>query len=309
MSPDARSLLFREAPDEGRGAAPRLKAAVIGAGMLGLDLAERLNASPLLTCTLVAGRESSISALRRAAQLGCDVSAEGVKAVTRADVDVVFDATTAEAHPAHWAALATSGVVLVDLTPSSGGSMVAPTVNGSRAETNRHLSLVSCAGQAVLPVLDEVAKHSTVDDVEVVTTVASASVGPATRDNLDEYIATTEYAVQRLTGATRAKVMSTISPALPAPAFRAQITVAACEIKAGPLVKGIEAAACEVRGFAPGYEISSLSVDHGLIRATVTVTARGHRLPPFAGNIEIINAAAVVLAERHAVARGRRTQS
>ncbi|WP_258876675.1 acetaldehyde dehydrogenase [Streptomyces sp. 2221.1] len=280
---------------------PRLKAAVIGTGILGLDLAERLNASPLLSCALVAGRSCSAGALRRAAQLGCEISSEGIAAVVRADVDVVFDASSAEAHAAHWAALASADVLLVDLTPSSGGSMVTPTVNGVRAESDRHLSLVSCGGQAVLPVLNAIASNSErVEDVEVVTSVASACVGPATRDNLDEYLAITGYAVKRLTGSPGVKVLATISPALPAPAFRAQITACAYGVRSAALSGAVEAAADAVRQYSPGYEVSALSVADDLVRATVTVTARTGRLPAYAGNVEIINAAAVTLAERYA---------
>ncbi len=236
--------------------------------------------------------------------MGATTSTEGIDAVTGSDIDVVFDASNAAAHPAHWADLACAGVLLVDLTPSGGGTMVAPTVNGHRAESARHLSLVSCAGQAVLPVLDVVAKHCTPQYVEVVTTVAGASVGRATRLNLDEYIATTEHAVRRLTHAPDAKVLTTISPALPAPAFRAQVTVVASDIQPGPLRTGVEAAAA-VRTFAPGYEVASWSVEDGLIKASVNVTAQGGRLPAYAGNVQIINAAAVLLAERYAAARTR----
>lgn len=283
---------------------PQLRAAVIGAGMLGIDLAERLTRSTSLTCALVAGRSSSTAGLHRAARMGCATSTGGATAVALAGVDVVFDASTADAHPAHWAELASAGVLLVDLTPSSGGAMVVPTVNGFRAESDRHLSLVSCGGQAVLPVLDEVAKHCAPDYVEVVTTLASASAGPATRDNLDEYIAITEYAVHKVTHAPHTKVMATISPALPAPAFRAQITVAATNVNQDGLRVGVEEAAAAVRGFAPGYEVTALTVGRDLIKATVSVTASGGLLPAFAGNVEIINAAAVHLAERHAAARG-----
>ncbi|MFF2374916.1 acetaldehyde dehydrogenase [Streptomyces xiamenensis] len=277
---------------------------MIGAGMLGLDLAERLNASPVLSCALVASRQSSASALRRAAQLGCGVSTEGITAVVRAGVDVVFDASSAEAHAAHRAALASADVLLVDLTPSSGGSFLTPTVNPARAETDRHLSMVSCGGQTVLPVLDAIARNSErVGDVEVTTTVASASVGPATRDNLDEYLAITGYAVERLTGATRAKVLATISPALPAPPFRARITACAYGIRPPTLANAVKAAADAVRQYTPGYKVSAFSVADDLVQATITVTALGGRLPSYAGNVEIINAAAVTLAERYARSR------
>ncbi|MFD4241865.1 acetaldehyde dehydrogenase [Streptomyces sp. NPDC058525] len=299
--------LARPAPSptiirEASGAAPKLRTAVLGAGMLGIDLAQRLLGSASLDAPLVAGREGS-SGLRQAARMGCAISTSGIQAVLDAHVDIVFDASSAEAHPAHWAELASANVMLIDLTPSSGGTMVAPTVNGFRAETQRHLSLVSCGGQAVLPVLNVVAKHSTVNYVEVVTTVASASVGPATRNNLDEYISTTGYAVRRLTDASTTKVLATISPALPAPAFRAQITVLADEIDSSALIAGVESAACAVREFAPGYEVSAVGVADDRITATVTVAARGGRLPAYAGNVEIINAAAVTLAERYASSR------
>ncbi|MEH6373903.1 acetaldehyde dehydrogenase [Streptomyces sp. KLMMK] len=282
---------------------PQLRAAVIGAGMLGIDLADRLTRSPTMTCALVAGRSTSTTGLRLAARIGCATSTDGIDAVTGADIDVVFDASNAAAHPAHWAALASAGVLLVDLTPSSSGAMVAPTVNGFRAESSRHLSLVSCGGQAVLPVLDMVAQHCVPQYIEVVTTVASASAGRATRLNLDEYIATTEYAVRQLTHVPRAKVMATISPALPAPVFRAEVTVLASDIQPEPLRAGTQAVADAVRVFAPGYEVASFTVDDQRITATVNVTARGGRLPAYAGNVEIINAAAVLLAERYAATR------
>jgi len=283
-------------------AVPKLRTAVLGAGMLGIDLAERLAASDSLAVPLVAGREGS-RGLRLAARMGYATSSQGIRAVLEAGVDVVFDASSADAHPAHWAELASMDVMLIDLTPSSGGQMVAPTVNGHRAESHRHLSLVSCGGQAVLPVLDTVAKHSTVAYAEVATTVASAGVGPATRNNLDEYVETTEYAIGRLTGADATKVLATISPALPAPAFRAQITVIADRIDHDALAADAAAAACAVREFAPGYELTALHVQGKQITATVTVTARGGRLSAFAGNVEIINAAAVTLAERYASTR------
>jgi acetaldehyde dehydrogenase len=283
---------------------PKLRAAVIGAGLLGIDLAYRLISSPALTCALVVGRSSSATGLRLAAEMGCATSTDGIDAVTGAGVDVVFDASNAAAHPAHWADLASTGVLLMDLTPSSGGTMVAPTVNGQLAESSRHLSLVSCGGQAVLPVLDVVARHCRPEYVEVVTSAATASVGRATRLNLDEYIATTQYAVQRLTRAPDAKVLTNISPALPAPAFRAEVTVVASGIQPNALRAGVDSAAAAVRAFTPGYEVVSCSVEDELIRVSVVVTARGgRRLPAYAGNVEIINAAAVLVAERHAAAR------
>lgn len=292
-----------------------VKAAVIGAGMLGIDLVERIGRSSSLCCSLVVGGHSSGRGLRLAAEMGCATSTSGMGAVIDAvvaGVEVVFDVSNAAVHAAHWAELADTGALLVDLTPSSGGVVVVPTVNGHLAACARHLCLVSCGGQAVLPMLDAVARRcgpGALEYVEVVTTAASASVGRASRLNLDEYIAATADAVHELiwgghVPGGEVKVLANLSPALPAPPFRAEVTVKAAGADPDALRADLEAAAAAVRTFAPGYQVTACRVDKDLIHVSVVVTARnGRRLPAFAGNVEIINAAAVLAAERHAAAR------
>jgi acetaldehyde dehydrogenase len=290
-------------------AGPRLRAAVIGAGLLGIDLVHRISGSPSLVCALVVGGPNSALGLRLAADMGCAVSTSGLDAVRAAGVDVVFDASNASVR--NWAELASTGVLLLDLTPSSGGAMVVPTLNAHLAGSCRHLNLVSCGGQAVLPVLDVIARHSTVGAVqyvEVVTTAAAASVGRHSRLNLDEYIATTQDAVQQIIlGGGRVngnvKVLANITPALPSPAFRAEVAAVAAGVQEHALRADLAAAAVAVRAFAPGYELAACRVDGDVVRVSVTVTAVGGRLPAYAGNVEIINAAAVLLAERCAATR------
>ncbi|MFJ7280922.1 acetaldehyde dehydrogenase [Kitasatospora sp. NPDC098663] len=279
-----------------------MRTAVIGPGLLGLDLAERISRSSSLTCALVAGRASS-SGLRRAERLGFEVSPDGIEAVTGGGFDIVFDTSDATANPDRRAELA-AGTLLVNLTPADGGAITAPTVNGHLAATERHLSLASCGSQAIVPVLAAAARHCTPRYAEVVTTAATASVGPASRRNLDEYIATTGAAVRQFTGAPRVKVLTSLSPALPAPAFRAQATLLAADGDPQALHEAVEMAAAAVRdSFAPGYQLTGCAITDGRITLTVDVTATGDRLPAYAGNVELINAAAVALAERHAAAR------
>jgi acetaldehyde dehydrogenase len=296
-------------------AGPRLQTAVIGAGLLGIDLVHRICGSPSLVCALVVGGPNSARGLRLAADMGCAVSTAGWEAVTAANVDVVFDASNASGR--HWAELASTGAVLLDLTPRSSGTMVVPTVNAHVADSSRYLNLVSCGGQAVLPVIDVIARHSTpgaVQYVEVVTTAAAASVGRHSRLNLDEYIATTQKAVQQLilgggsvngkgSVSGKVKVLANITPALPSPAFRAEVAAVAAGVEEHALRADLAAAAVAVRRFAPGYQIAACKVDNDVVRASVTVTATGGRLPSYAGNVEIINAAAVLLAERRAAMR------
>ncbi|MGW5679854.1 acetaldehyde dehydrogenase [Streptomyces sp. NPDC003860] len=277
----------------------QLRAVVIGAGVLGLDLAERIQRSPHLRCVLVAGRPGT-AGLRRAEGMGLATSTDGVAALAGRCADVVFDASNAaQPHGTEWAAKA----LWVDLTPRVTGRMVVPTINGNLATMPGRLDLVSCGGQTVLPILDAISRCRIPEYAEVVTTAASASAGRATRLNLDEYLATTEAAVRALARVPEAKVLANLSPALPAPVFRARVTVTGHDIRSGAVRAAVDQAATAVRGFCPGYAVTSCVVEEGLVLVDIEVRARGGLLPSYAGNVEIINAAAVLLAERYAAAR------
>ncbi|QIP74718.1 acetaldehyde dehydrogenase (acetylating) [Streptomyces sp. VN1] len=281
----------------------RRRVAVLGAGLIGVDLADKIRRSPKLELTLVAGRDRDSLGLLRAAEMGHPTTAGGVRAVVEAGpFDVVFDATNADSHAEHWAALRPTGTTLIDLTPTGLGTVIVPGVNGHRAAAYRHLNLISCGGQASIPVLHAISKRCTPTYIEVVSTGASASAGRATRLNLDQYIATTSAAIRTFTGTRDAKVMVNLSPARPAPPFRVAITVLADGIRPAPVRTSIAAAADTVRSYTPGFKVTSLAVDPGRISVAVEVTASGSRLPPHAGSVDIINAAAVLLAEQSAAA-------
>jgi len=239
--------------------------------------------------------------------MGCNTSTGGVAAIAAAeDVDVVFDASVASDDEAHRAALVRSGSLLVDLTPSNAGLLVVPTVNGDAVMTARHVGLVSCGGQAAVPVVHAVSEHCIPSYVEVVTTAASASVGPASRRNLDEYLATTEAALRRLTDVPEAKVLATLSPATPAPVFRVQVTIEAQEVRPEPLCAAVHAVADRMRRFVPGYAVTSIAVQDHHVTVAVQVNARRSWLPDYAGNVEIITASAVELGEQYAASRSAR---
>jgi len=223
--------------------------------------------------------------------------------------DAVFDATNAESHAEHWAALRPMGTTLIDLTPTGLGTFIVPGVNSHRSAAHRHLNLVSCGGQAAIPVLHAISQRCVPTYIEVVSTGASASAGRATRLNLDQYIATTSAAIRTFTGTREAKVMANVSPARPAPPFRVAMTVLADGIRPAPVRTSITAAAQSVRAYTPGFKVTALAVDPGRISVAVDVTASGGRLPRHAGSVEIINAAAVLLAEQSAASRGRESRS
>lgn len=279
------------------------RVAVLGAGLIGVDLADKIRRSETLELALVAGRDRESLGLRRAAEMGHPATAGGIGAVVDAGpFDAVFDATNADSHAGHWAALRPTGTTLIDLTPAGLGTSIIPGIDYPRPVSERHWNLVSCGGQAAIPLLHAISRRCTPSYIEVVCTGASASAGRATRLNLDQYLATTSATIRHFTGAPEAKVMVNISPARPAPPFRVAMTVLADDVHPAPVRTSIAVAARAVRAYAPGFTVTSLVVDPGRISVAVEVTALGGRLPRHAGSVDIINAAAVLLAEQQAAA-------
>ncbi|MFJ9844237.1 acetylating acetaldehyde dehydrogenase [Kitasatospora sp. NPDC101155] len=275
--------------------------AVLGAGLIGLDLLDRIRRSPWLECRLVAGHRQNLG-LTRAAETGLLTTTGGITALVESidGIDVVFDASNADAHAEHWHHLEPTGALLVDLTPSNLGTATVPTVNGADAPSGRHISLISCGGQAAIPLLHAIAQHRTPHYVELVSTGAGRSAGRATRLNLDEYIDTTQRAAHHFTGAPTAKVLVNLSPATPPPPFRVTLTALVDAPDPATILPLVQAAAQRVRAFAPGYAVTALETVHDRVTATVEVTATGDRIPAHAGNLEIINAAAIQVAELRA---------
>lgn len=278
-----------------------LPVAILGAGLIGLDLLTKIQRSSFLDCQLVVGRNDQTVGLRQAASLGCTTAADGIHSLVAAPrpFDIVFDATNAISHGEHWAYLQPLGTMLIDLTPSMIGHMVAPTVNAADALTHRNVNLISCGGQASIPILHALAQRYSPDYIEVVTTAASPSVGRHTRLNLDEYIETTQDAVRAYTGVENVKVMVNLSPARPPATFRVAMSILSPELD-GAVVRSIVAAAAEeVRAFVPGFTVIACTVADGKAFVAVEVAASGGRLARYAGNLDIINSAAVLIAEQY----------
>jgi acetaldehyde dehydrogenase len=285
-----------------------LKVAVLGAGLIGIDLITKIRRSPALDCRLVVGRDDQARGLRNAAELGYLTAANGIESVVAAPdpFDIVFDATNAMSHAEHWARLRPLGTTLIDLTPSMVGHMVVPTVNAAEASAHANVNLISCGGQAAIPVLHALARRYRPAYVELVTTAASRSVGRATRLNLDEYIETTQDAVRTFTGVDQVKVIVNLSPARPPTMFRVAMSVVAPGLELGPVRSLAAEAAAEVRAFVPGYRVTACTVTGETAFVAVEVAASGDRIPRHAGNLDIINSAAVLIAERHAAHRAPR---
>ncbi|MCP9959795.1 acetaldehyde dehydrogenase (acetylating) [Streptomyces sudanensis] len=276
--------------------------AVIGTGAIGRDLVSKIHRSPALDCRLVAGRNPESAGLRYAEHLGYPTTAAGIEAVLAAErpFDVVFDATSAAAHREHWPLLEPLGTLAIDLTPSKIGRMVAPTVTGVSAATGRNVNLISCGGQASVPVAHALAAAFPVAYLEVVSTVASDVAGRATRLNLDEYVATTAHALTAFSGVTDVKAILNISPAVPPATFRTAVHARIADADAAAVRAVADRVAGQVRSFAPGYEVVACTAAGDRVTITLQVTAHSDVLPPYAGNLDIINSAAVMVAEQYA---------
>lgn len=283
----------------------RLSVGVLGAGLIGVDLAMKVQRSATLDLRLVAGRTADSSGLKQAARLGLPVASRGVRSLAGLDepLDVVFDATNAGSHAGHAEALAPLGTLLVDLTPSRIGRMVVPTVNGADVAAHRDLNMVSCGGQASVPIVRAVARAHRIDYVEVVATAATLSVGRGTRLNLDEYVETTQDALEEFTGVRDVKAILNISPARPPATFRVAMSLVGKGLTDESVRPLVAAAAAEVRSFATGYAVTTCVVNDSNAFIAVEVTSAGDQIPAYAGNLDIINSAAIRVAERRAVQR------
>lgn len=286
-------------------AAGRLSASVLGAGLIGIDLTTKIMRSDYLDLRLVAGRDAAASGLWQAARLGLPVAAGGIQSLIEADdpFDVVFDATNASVHAEHAEKLSVLGTMLIDLTPSRVGHMVIPTVNRADICSHRDISMVSCGGQASVPILHAIARAHEIDYIEVVTTAATLSVGRGTRLNLDEYVETTREAIRYFTGVKDVKAILNISPARPPATFRVAMSLLGRDLTTDSVQSLVTGAASELRSFARGFDVKACTVHDGKAFVAVEVTSSGDRIPQYAGNLDIINSAAIHVAECYAADR------
>jgi acetaldehyde dehydrogenase len=288
-----------------RTAPGRLSVAVLGAGLIGIDLMTKIIRSDHLDLGLVVGRDQATSGLRQAARLGVPVAAGGIQSLVDAErpFDVVFDATSASSHAEHVDKLSPLGTMLIDLTPSRSGQMIFPTVNRADISAHRDLSMVSCGGQAAVPILHAITQAHEIDYIEVVTTAATLSIGHGTRMNLDEYVETTQVAVRCFTGVADVKAILNISPARPPATFRVAMSLLGKDLTTDSLHSLVMGAAAEVRSFARGFDVKACSANGGKGFVAVEVTSSGDRIPRYAGNLDIINSAALLVVESYAADR------
>lgn len=282
----------------------KMKVAILGTGNIGTDLLMKVLRSPWLECRLFAGRNLSSPGMMKADQLGVPVSGKGIQGIVEhhAEFDLVFDATSAEDHQRHAVILANLGLLAVDLTPAKVGKICVPAVNLEECLEEKNVNMVSCGGQASIPLAFAIASaNPDIEYLETVSSIASRSAGPATRINLDEYLATTENGLAAFSRGTPTKAILNLNPAQPC--VHMQTTVLA-KIKNPDLEQTRAAVAAIVRKiqeYVPGYQlIVPPLIENNRLAVMVRVEGRGDYLPKYAGNLDIINCAAIAIAEAHA---------
>jgi acetaldehyde/propanal dehydrogenase len=282
----------------------KIKCALIGSGNIGTDLLYKLKRSEILEPVWMVGIDPDSEGLARARELGIKTTSDGVDGlmphVEADDIKIAFDATSAYVHAENSAKLNAKGVVMIDLTPAAIGPFCVPPVNLNKLNSDiQNINMVTCGGQATIPMVAAVSRVQPVEYGEIVATVSSKSVGPGTRQNIDEFTRTTAGAVEQVGGAKKGKAIIIINPAEPPLLMRDTIH---CLTETDPdqaaITESVHQMISEVQKYVPGYKLKNGPVFEGRkVSIFLEVEGLGDYLPRYAGNLDIMTASAARTAE------------
>lgn len=294
-------------------------AAIIGSGNIGTDLMIKiLRKSEVLDLALLVGIDETSDGLARAQRMGVDVTAKGIEGLFEhprfSDIEVVFDATSARAHLVHAKLLEERGKKLVDLTPAAVGPYVVPVANLKEHLAAPNVNLVTCGGQATIPIVWAISQVATVHYAEIVASISSRSAGPGTRANIDEFTETTARGLEAVGGAARGKAIIVLNPAEPPVIMRDTVYCLAEGASEEEITRSVERAVAEVQRYVPGYRLVARPVFESFedtpvripgygafsgkkVTVLLEVEGAGHYLPKYAGNLDIMTSAALAVGE------------
>ena len=299
----------------------KVKAAIIGSGNIGTDLMIKImRHSDVLEMGAFVGIDPESDGLKRARSLGVATTAEGIEGLQKLavwpEIGVVFDATSAGAHKKHSDIVTGAGKLMIDLTPAAIGPYVIPVVNGDDHLGASNVNMVSCGGQATIPIVAAVSSVATVHYAEIVASIASKSAGPGTRANIDEFTETTSRGIEEVGGAAKGKAIIILNPAEPPMLMRDTVFTLSSGADEAEIEAAIVAMVAKVNGYVPGYRlkqnvqferfgsnnpvvIPGIGTFEG-IKTSVYLEVEGaaHYLPAYAGNLDIMTSAALRTAEK-----------
>jgi len=285
-------------------------AAIVGSGNIGTDLLHKLLRSEHLDSCWMVGVATESEGLERAAGLGLETSHEGVDWLLKQDElpDLVFEATSAYVHREYAPRYEEAGIRAVDLTPAAVGPAVIPSVNLDQHVAAPNVNMITCGGQATIPMVAAVSRVVPVSYAEIVASVSSVSAGPGTRANIDEFTRTTAAGVETIGGAAEGKAIIILNPAEPPMVMRDTIFCAVPpDVDAAAIVESVHAMVRAVQEYVPGYRLlqepqvddpSAATRGQTKVSIFVEVEGAGDFLPPYAGNLDIMTAAATRVGDR-----------
>ncbi|HXG36265.1 MAG TPA: acetaldehyde dehydrogenase (acetylating) [Dehalococcoidia bacterium] len=281
----------------------KVRCAIIGSGNIGTDLMFKLRHNPYLQLTLMVGIDPNSEGLALASRHGIEATADGIDGfIGRADMaDIVFEATSARVHAANAPVLERLGKVAIDLTPAAVGPLVIPYVNIGDVLDSKNVNLGTCGAQATSPIVAAISRVTSAPYAEIVSTVASKSAGPGTRQNIDEFTKTTANALVQVGGAARGKAIIILNPAEPPILMKNTVFTQVDEVDREAITESIYETVEGIQKYVPGYRLKTEPIfDDHRVAVFIEVKGAGAYLPEYAGNLDIMTAAAVRVGEEFA---------
>lgn len=287
----------------------KVKVAIIGSGNIGTDLMKKIERSHILEMSAMVGIDPESDGLRRAKKQGYHVFDKGIEEFKQYPdlADIVFDATSAEAHLHNAKVLEEMGKQVLDLTPAAIGPFIVPSVNLGEHLNEKNVNLITCGGQATIPIVHAVNQVASVEYAEIVATISSKSAGPGTRANIDEFTQTTAKGIEDIGGADKGKAIIILNPAEPPILMRDTVytVVKDGQMDEEKIIKSIKQMVEKVQSYVPGFKLRSEPIiDRNKVTTFLEIEGSGDYLPNYAGNLDIMTATSVKVAEGFAGNKG-----